>query len=372
MKIFVLTSELNYRNGLGRYSVDMVEAMRSGGVDVSVATAFNGVNDTPTETLNILPKALDYRSSYLFAIWIAWKLRGHAKDSDLIHSFSEQYSYIAYWLSKMTGKKFFITAHGTWAVEPFTTSFIKRYFHRKSFESALKVICVSSYTKERLEAYGLHNLCVINNGINFAKFTKAPLPNWSERENFIVTVGNLKNRKGYHVSIQAFAKAQGRINDLRYCIVGDQSDKAYLDKLEKLALSLGVRDKIEFLQHISDEELVGIYRKAKMFVLTSISEGSHFEGFGLVYLEANACGLPVVGSLESGAQDAITSDTGFLVRQGDSQAVAEAIEKIVGDDKLAEAISEKAVEWAEKHDMSKVAQEYRRLYESGSLNKIDK
>lgn len=372
MKIFVLTTELSRLNGLGRYSIDMLDALHRLYVETVVATSSESISSTNSAVLNVLPRQLDYKSSYILAIWYAWKLRKHVKDCDLIHSFAEQYSYIAYWLSKFSGKKFFVTAHGTWAVLPYMLPFYKRYFHKKSFESAKQVICVSAYTKKRLEQFGLDNLKVINNGINVKNFSQRKFLQWGSREDLIVSVGNLKSRKGYETSISAFAKIQKLLPKFNYCIVGDQSDTAHFNKLKKLASDLGVKDKISFLQHISDEELILIYRKAKLFVLTSISEKSHFEGFGLVYLEANASGLPVIGSLESGAEDAISDgNTGVLTPQGNFRAVAKAMMKIIGNRDLTEIMSNKALQWASDHDMDKVIMNYMAVYKS-YLNNPDK
>ncbi|KKR25915.1 MAG: Glycosyl transferase group 1 [Microgenomates group bacterium GW2011_GWC1_39_7] len=321
----------------------------------------------------ILTTELNYKVSYFAAIWYAWRLRKYAKECDFIHSFAEQYSYIAYWLAKLTDKKFFVTAHGTWAVLPFSLSFHKRYFHRKSFEKAAKIICVSRYTERRLVEFGLNNLHVINNGINTKKFIRPSITPWQERQNLIVSVGNLKRRKGYHISIPAFAKTRARFKDLRYYIVGDQSDRAYFDQLKRLCFELGVRESVDFVQHISDDELIAIYKKARLLVLSSISEKSHFEGFGLVYLEANASGLPVIGSLESGAEDAIRDGrTGFLVSQNDSEGIAEAIIKILGNKNLAETMSSEAIKWASEHDMDKVIMKYKGIYASSVINKPNK
>ena len=114
-------------------------------------------------------------------------------------------------------------------------------------------------------------------------------------------------------------------------------------------------------------------KKARLLVLSSISEKSHFEGFGLVYLEANASGLPVIGSLESGAEDAIRDGrTGFLVSQNDSEGIAEAIIKILGNKNLAETMSSEAIKWASEHDMDKVIMKYKGIYASSVINKPNK
>src|SRR3989304_7531145 len=158
----------------------------------------------------------------------------HGGKCEAVHAFREPYSYIAYWLAKFIGKKYFGTAHGTFGVLPFSFPFYKKYFHKRSFKGAEKIICVSNYTKRRIAEFGSYNLAVINNGINYRKFYhRGGAHNAEKRENFILSVGALKYRKGYHVSILAFANAKKIINDLRYYIVGDQRDSTYVNQLKR-------------------------------------------------------------------------------------------------------------------------------------------
>lgn len=363
MKIFVLTSELTGKNGWGRYSMDLLGALSNGGVESVVALGVDGANDTKICAMKVLPSPLSYRKNYLLAIWYAWKLRKYVTDCDAIHSFIEPYSHVAYWLGKLTGKKYFITAHGTYAVLPYSFPAYKRVFHGTSFQGARGVICVSNYTKKRLGEFGLKNLSVIPNGLDFKKFYNPHVPSFVDREDLILSVGALKYRKGQHVSITAFARVCNTFKHLKYLIVGDQSDTAYFGHLKKLVTDLSIEGRVEFLDSISDEELMVLYRKSKLFALTSISEGAHFEGFGLVYLEAGACGLPVIGSLNSGAEDAIQQGkTGFLVPQNDPRSTADAITHILVGKDLAQAMGDKGVEWAKDHDWMSIVQSYITLY----------
>lgn len=364
MKVFILTTELNSKNGWGRYSLSLVDALAQNGVETMFATDKNGHNETNGHVINILPDYRNYNKNYLMALWYALRLRRHAKRCDVIHSFVEPYSYIAYWLSKLTGKRYFITTHGSYGVMPFRLSAARRYFHKKSFISAEKVICVSEYTKKRLAEFNPSNLLVINNGIDFKRFCHASIPALEERENYILSVGALKHRKGQHISLQAFGVIADAFKDARYFIVGDRSDPDYFNQLKKITIDLRIENRVEFLSSISDEELIKLYKKAKVFVLTSISKGTHFEGFGLVYLEANACGLPVIGSMDSGAEDAIEDGkTGFLVQQNNADAIAGVVNKVFSDKELWKKISENGRVWAKEHDWALIVKKYIVVYE---------
>jgi len=362
MKIFALTTELSVKNGWGRYSLDMTAALLQSQVGVSVAIEKNGMNDSHIDVVRIFASGLQYKKNYLLAPWYAWRLKKYVKDCDVIHCFAEPYSYIAYWLSKLSGKAYFITAHGTHSILPYHVSFFTRYFHKKAFESADTVFCVSNYTKDMLAKFDLKNLTVINNGICFKDFYKSPA-SFDERENIILSVGALKHRKGQHLSIEAFAEIAQKIEGLEYYIVGNQADVSYHKRLKQLAHNLGVADKITFLPFVSDEELRVLYGRAKVFVMTALSEEANFEGFGLVYLEANASGLPVIGSSDSGAEDAIVEGrTGFLLPQGDTRAVSNKINSLLVDKALWHEMSEGSVVWAREHDWEEIIKKYVKIY----------
>ncbi len=364
MKVLILTTELNSKNGWGRYSLDMTNSLLQSHIDVIVAVNKNGHNESSADVLRILPNSSNYIKNIVTALWYALKLRKYAKECDVIHCFVEQYSFIAYYLSKLTRKKYIITTHGTYGVLPYHLSFPVRYLHHQSFKFAQKIICVSNYTKNVLAKYHLINLLVINNGIMFGKFNHLPAVPFEDRREVILSVGALKYRKGQSVSIKAFAKIADKFPNLEYFIIGDQADTDYVSSLKNIVTDLNIESRVKFLSFIPDDELLALYRKAKLLVLTSINKGVHFEGFGLVYLEANASGLPVVGSKSSGAEDAIKEgETGLLVPQNNVEATAGAMEKILENVEIWKSMSKEAVVWAKEHDWNTVREEYVKIYE---------
>lgn len=354
MKIFVLTSETAATSGWGRYSADLLHALSRYGVQADTVTA------------GILPDPLDYRRNFLLAPWYAWRLRERARACDAIHAFVEPYACVAYWLALFARKPYYVTAHGTYALLPFSLSLYRRLFHRRAFARAQRIVCVSDYTRRRLAAFGFDNLSVINNGIAFDAFSFGAAPT-SEKEDLILSVGAIKHRKGYHVALEAFARARKDIPTLRYCIVGDRGDAAYVRGLMERACALGVHDAVEFHESVSDEDLRQLYRRARALVLTPVSEGMHFEGFGLVYLEANASGLPVIGTKETGAEDAIRDgETGYLVPQNDVPATAAAIVRILQNPEKSRVIGDAGIAWARGHDWNVIAPHYAALYTGGA------
>lgn len=362
MKIFALTTELTEQNGWGRYSQDVVRALTKKGIEVTVAVSKHDTTSEDIQSVDGLPNHDNYIKNYLTAFWYAWKLRKSAKECGVIHALVEKYSLIAYFLAKLSGKKYVITTHGTYGLLPYRMSLPVRILHHFSFKHASRIICISNYTKNMLARHNLSNVIVINNGIEFQKFASANAAR-EERKDILLTVGALKYRKGQHVSLEAFASIAEVFPRLHYYFVGDAKDIEYVESLRQIVASNNLQDRVHFLSQISDAELHDLYKKAKLFALTSITKSAHFEGFGLVYLEANASGVPVVGSKDSGAEDAVREgETGFLVPQEDVQATAAAMKKMLSDDAAWSSFSDQARIWAEKHDWNSIIGEYVKIY----------
>lgn len=363
MTILVLTSELTTTNGWGRYSMDLVESLRSSRVDSTVLIARGGEVASGYTAVPILPSVLPQAPLAFFAWLSALTLLPYAYKADVIHAYVETYAPIARALSMLTGKPYFVTAHGTYGVLGYSLPFPANLLHADAFKHASRVIAVSEYTKKRLEAFGLKNVEAIHNGIRFDAYAPERVRPFLEREPLALSVGAFKRRKGHHVAVEAFATLAKEDSSARLIIAGDQGDRAYVERVRLIAESFGVLPRIEFLGLVTPEELRVLYGRARAFVMTSLSEGAHFEGFGLVYLEANANGVPVVGATGSGVENAILDgETGYLVPQHDVEATAGALKKLLFDEAEWTRLSKRAQAFAREHDWSVIAPRYAKLY----------
>jgi phosphatidylinositol alpha-1,6-mannosyltransferase len=106
-------------------------------------------------------------------------------------------------------------------------------------------------------------------------------------------------------------------------------------------------------QNISNEELRDLYVASDVFVFPAVNDGWHVEGFGIVCIEAQAAGLPVVTSMESGTEDTVRNgETGILVAQNDITGVATAIISLLRSNEAYSRFSNAARAWAMRFDVT--------------------
>lgn len=178
---------------------------------------------------------------------------------------------------------------------------------RRSVASADLVLSVSRYTRQQILAWSRlppERLVVLPNTVR-EEFTpgdkaaaRAMLRLGPERT--ILSVGRLDAReryKGHDRVIEALAQLKAEGFDITYLVAGDGSDR---HRLAGLASAAGVADRVRFLGDVPAELLPGLYRACDLFVLPSTGEG-----FGIVFLEAMACGVPALGLGVGGARDAL-------------------------------------------------------------------
>lgn len=145
----------------------------------------------------------------------------------------------------------------------------------------------------------------------------------------LVTVARLVRHKGQDTVIRALA-ALGN-DTVHYLMVGEGDDRP---RLEALAASLGVADRVHFAGALSDDEVAEAYATATIYIgLSRLDAGVNVEGFGISFVEASASGVPVIGGDSGGVRSAIRDgETGVVVPADDHGAAAAAIQNLLTDD----------------------------------------
>ena len=161
----------------------------------------------------------------------------------------------------------------------------------------------------------------------------------------IVSVGRLVHRKGQDTLVEALPEILKSFPDAHLLFVGVGP---HLEYIHKRAIQLGVLANISFVGRVQYRELPRFISVGEIFAMPSRSRfaGLEVEGLGIVYLEASACGLPVVGGLSGGAPDALLEgETGYAVDGRNPQAVAEAIIRLLDNPSMGRAMGIRGREW---------------------------
>jgi phosphatidylinositol alpha-1,6-mannosyltransferase len=151
----------------------------------------------------------------------------------------------------------------------------------------------------------------------------------------LLSVGRLQRRKGHDMALQAIAQVRDTCA-VRYVITGDGPHRT---ELERLAQDLGLEGVVDFVGSVPEADLPAWYAAADVFLLPNRLDGVDFEGFGIVFLEAAASGLPVIAGRSGGAVEAVVDGvTGMLVEPTNVEAIAGAIRELSARPTLRDAM----------------------------------
>jgi phosphatidylinositol alpha-1,6-mannosyltransferase len=163
----------------------------------------------------------------------------------------------------------------------------------------------------------------------------------------VLTVGRLEMRKNHAGVLEALAVLKRQQVAAHYLIVGQGSQRR---SLGQRVADLGLQDCVQFLENVPDADLPGLYKMADMFAMPTIQSPSDLEGFGIVYIEAAAAGLPCIAGQGGPAEAVRDGETGFVVPGHDPAALAASLGRLLREVALRRQMGAAAVEWARKFD----------------------
>jgi glycosyltransferase involved in cell wall biosynthesis len=270
-----------------------------------------------------------------------------AEDVDIIHARSRAPAWSSYFAARRTGRHFVTTFHGTYSAGNW---FKRRY--NSVMTRGERVIAISTFIAGHVRrVYGVpaSRIRVIHRGVDLERFDPAHVSaervvalanQWRLPDGMPVVMlpGRLTRWKGQIVFIEAIAKL-GR-QDIRAVLVGSEQNRAaYRGELEALIGRHGLNEVVRIVDHCKDMPA------AYMLTDVVVSASTDPEAFGRVIPEAQALGRPVVATDHGGARETVIPDeTGWLTPPGDSDALAAAIERVLGLSSAARArLAEKSL-----------------------------
>ena len=258
---------------------------------------------------------------------------------------------VALLVGKLLSKKVVIYAHG----EEITTWRQPAKFRVMSFtyRHADLVIANSEFTHNELSKLGVNSkrIVQINPGVDIDRF-RPDLPfidlrdelGMKSGQQLILSVGRLSRRKGFDQVIKSLPQLLKLGLDVKYALIGIGEDDKYL---EKLAEEYGVADRVHFLGHVEARDLPRWYNTCDIFAMPNREIDGDTEGFGLVFLEAAACGKPSLAGMAGGTGSAVLDcETGLRIDGDSLNQVAKGLRKLLGDDVVREQLGRRAMDRA--------------------------
>ncbi len=251
-----------------------------------------------------------------------------------------------------------LTFHGS-EIQRLASRQLLRWSTKHLLRQATRVSVVSAYARDLLRQHfpEAAQKVVITSGTLRTDLPLQPLPGpKTGGKTVILTVARLNPRKGQLQVIEALkALPPAQRGALEYWLVGSHSKENYGTQLAAAAASADFP--VKFLGNVPDEELGKLYAQADIFAMTSMPHKHSVEGFGLVYLEAGAHGLPVVAHDIGGVPEAVThGETGLLVAPGDTAALTQAFSRLLADPGLRHRLGQAGRVRATRHTWRECAE----------------
>ncbi len=261
------------------------------------------------------------KSGFTFYWHCFWQLKKIIKHHKITHIHTGRVIHegvTAWLLSIFTNIKYLTYVHGE-DVETAATSGEHNLMVKQVCKRAETIICNSQNSANIVKSLGYaaeDKIEVLHPGVDASKFIpkeedlsfKSKV-GWVDKK-VIITVGRLQQRKGQDMMIKAMPEILKAHPDALYAVIGRGECK---EQLETLIDELKLHDSVQLLDEISDEEMIQCYQQCDLFILPNRTIDNDIEGFGMVLVEAQACGKPVIAGDSGGTRETMeVGESGFI------------------------------------------------------------
>lgn len=333
----LLTDGYGAQGGIARYNQDLFDALAGSGAEVVIVPRHGDARGVSlpagVRQMAAIPGRLRYLLASLLAVW-------RHGPFDVVFCGHIYMVSLAWMAARLARARLWLQAHGVEVTE----TVVQGGARRRATEAADLVTVVSRATRDELLRWAdlaPERVRVLPDTVRDAFVPGRPSAELRQRWRLgpgpiLLTVGRLASAERYKGHEQIFAALSAlrrKFPTLVHVVAGDGDDRAYLEA--RAAALVRDPDAVRFLGFVAEQELPELYRLADLYVMPSTKEG-----FGIVYLEAAACGVRVLGGLGGGSADAIPPSIGERVDPADGTAVVEAIERLLAKGRVdAEAVA---------------------------------
>lgn len=283
------------------------------------------------------------------------------KDYDLTHSFfSIPAGIISLFGKKLYGIPYVVSLRGSDVpcYDPYKLNYVHKITQSLTkliWKSSTKTVALSNGLKDiASKTYPTLNFDVVYNGIDTTIFKRLERKNESDNVK-LICVSRLLKRKGIHHLLLALS--QMYLNNVELLIVGTGN---FEDVLKRLTAKLNLNKYISFYGYCDNNKLPELYGDADIFVLPSLAEA-----FGIVFAEAMACGLSIIGTTTGGIPEVVRNgENGILVQPGNVNELKTALEKLINNKELRKTMGAESIKIVQENFIwNKIAKDYLRIYE---------
>lgn len=302
---------------------------------------------------SVAAKIINFFSLGMYAFWyLTTHSVKHLHCGQLIRT-----GIFGYLRKLITGKGYYLWVYGGETRSDFFNNRFIASLNNKILLNAELIITISPFTTQEFLDYGLKVLEIVpavdTNVFHPREKNKDLIEKHKlQGKKVLLTCGRLVERKGHDKVLEALPKVLEEIPNIVYIIVGEGP---YQNKLEELTRQYGLQKQVHFIGTVDVELLPDYYNLCDLFVMLNRTVGSagtktySVEGFGMVFLEAAACGKPVIGGDSGGAVYAVDKNVnGFLVPPEDIDSIVEKIITLFKDDSLSKEFSRNGPEHVKK------------------------
>jgi phosphatidylinositol alpha-1,6-mannosyltransferase len=252
----------------------------------------------------------------------------------------------AWLLQKLNGSHFGVFTHGLDLLRPQNRRY-KWFFNQ--FLLAAEIVFANSQASANIgQNLGVkpEKIHVVHPSVNISRLKSSITPQDVRQQHglykkkCLLTVGRLVERKGCDTVIRAMPLILNTVPDAHYLIVGSGP---WESRLKSMVIEMGLERHVTFTGYVPDDKLSAYYLASDVFVMISreILEHGDLEGFGIVYLEANLLGKPVVAGRSGGVTDAVVhEETGLLVNPDDLREISNGIIRLLSNPEFAKTLGE--------------------------------
>ncbi|HCW76307.1 MAG TPA: hypothetical protein DHU63_07195 [Candidatus Marinimicrobia bacterium] len=328
----------NYWSGLGAYATSLAKGLVERGIDVVVIAPVGAQRINGVDWIEVEPARWDFTHGNWLSLSYAFARALKTLDADIIHftDAREAFAYHGKIPAVGTLHDDYFARHRWWPwyyrrdyvdwIQRWAYYSIVTLLERKAFRKLTALTANSNATAQTISKryhIAIDKITTIYLGLDL---TPQPVDEELERERLenpkLLFVGGNMQRKGLPLVLRALKQLLPSFPNLRLQILGKNQN---LGKMQHLAQKLEIQEHVDFLGWVPPDRVNDYFRRAAVFVMPSL-----MEGFGLVFLEAMAAGLPVIGGNVGGTRELIEDGVnGFLVEPLDERALAKKIKIIL-------------------------------------------